>query len=453
MARKELRRKGMGIRVLPQHLTITGALALALCLLLFGAGGSNQAHALVEDYRPGEVVVRLHPGVAIEQILADYPSFSLQRLDEHLPYNLETENIYLLGTTDDRDAKTVADSLATDARVKIAEPNYVTEVPEAPAGGARHKARGITYRKQSSKANHTFAEKLNLSSCARDVRGATVAVLDTGAQLNHPALRGNFRGVERFDFVENDPTPSDIRVRLDVDGNRLKDQMWGHGTHVAGIVDRVAPGAKIMPLRVLDSEGYGDVYDIARAISFARGHGANVINLSLGTPTPSKLLREMVAETTSPEYNIVVAAAAGNAGIETPHYPAAGDYRKHEGPLPEVPSEPPTDGLLAVISVETAKDSWKKSDFANYGFWVGIAAPGEDIRSAFPGDRYANWSGTSMATPFISGQAALIHAFNGSISSENIEEKMRSNARQIQPENPDYPLKVGAGHANVCGSL
>jgi thermitase len=337
--------------------------------------------------------------------------------------------------------------------VEIAEPNYVTEAPEAPAydpaGDGRMRARVIYTRKQARRANKTFAQKLNLTTCNRSITGATVAVLDTGAQLDHPALKGNFQGVSRYDFVDNDRVPYDSKVGLNVDHNGIKDQLRGHGTHVAGIVDQVAPGTKIMPVRVLDSEGYGDIYDIARGIAFARGHGADVINLSLGTSTPSKILEKMISETTDPPYNVVVAAAAGNTGEDAPHYPAAGDYKS--GDLPPPPS---VEGLLAVISVETPLDSWKKSWFANYGYWVSIAAPGEKIRSTYPDDQYAIWSGTSMATPFISGQAALIRAKNSTLDPEDIEDRMRTSARNIDVDNGEkYLLKLGAGHANVCGSL
>ena len=452
MLRRELRTKAMGVRALLQHQTITGALALALCLVALLATGSGQAYALGEVYRADEVIVKLRPGVAIEEILADYPS--AERLDEDLPYNLETRNIYLLKAPDDTDVETFAENLLTNKRVDgIAEPNFVAEAPEDPAdptyGVARMKARSISYRKQSSEANDTFATNLNLS-CARDIKGATVTVLDTGTQLSHPKLEANFKGVKRYDFVDNDTKPSDKRVGLDEDGDDLKDELAGHGTHVAGIVDQVAPGAKIMPLRVLDSEGYGDVYTIARAIAYAERHEVDVINLSLGTSKHSELLEEMVEEATG--NGIVVAAAAGNSGIEEEHYPAAGEY----GTGGVDPLTPPRDGLLAVTSVD---ENGVKSDFATYGKWVDISAPGELIRSTFPRDKYANWTGTSMATPFISGQAALIRMVNGSITPMTIEEKIQGSARPLrfgvmEDENdPQLIGKLGAGHANVCDSL
>jgi thermitase len=206
---------------------------------------------------------------------------------------------------------------------------------------------------------------------------------------------------------------------------------------VAGIVDLVAPAAKIMPLRVLNSEGYGDVFTISKAISFAQRNGAHVINLSLGTSSQSMLLREMVKDAT--KNGVVVAAAAGNSNTFVPHYPAAGDG--------VAASE---EGLLAVTSVGKNQT---KSSFANYGLWVDIAAPGDDIRSAFPISKYANWSGTSMSTPFVSGQAALIRNVYGSITPSSIETKIRNSARSLVLKDPVYGSMLGAGHADVCASL
>ena len=237
--------------------------------------------------------------------------------------------------------------------------------------------------------------------------------------------------------MDDDRNPTERAVGLDADGNNLKDEAVGHGTHVAGIVDIVAPAAKIMPLRVLDSEGYGDVFTIVKAISFAKSNGADVINLSLGSAHRSAMLGEVIEDAV--KNDVVVAAAAGNSNSGLPHYPAAGNGTAASA-----------DGLVAVTAVDMYA---KKSDYANYGTWVDIAAPGDGIRSTFPVGKYANWSGTSMATPFISGQAALIHAVYGSPDPEGVETKMRRSAQPLTLQNPSYVGMLGAGEANVCASL
>jgi subtilisin family serine protease len=162
-----------------------------------------------------------------------------------------------------------------------------------------------------------------------------------------------------------------------------------------------------------------------------------VINLSLGSPSRSKLLQEVIEDATA--NGVVVAAAAGNSNSLLAHYPAAGNGVAASA-----------DGLVAVTSVNMYE---QKSYFANYGTWVDIAAPGEGIRSAFPVSKYAYWSGTSMATPFVSGQAALIHAVYGSLDPAGVEEKIRSSARSLLATDPLYAAMLGAGRADVCNSL
>ncbi len=286
------------------------------------------------------------------------------------------------------------------------------------------------------------ASALNLSSAHAISKGegTTVAVVDTGAQLGHPALKTNFNGVARYDFVDDDNNPSEPEFAPDEDSRN--NEMVGHGTHVAGIVDLVAPKAKIMPLRVLDREGYGTSFHIAEAISFADSNGADVINLSLGMPDPTllglappKLLREKVEEAIRD--GAVVVAAAGNYNNFVPTYPAARGSTADDD-----------DGLLAVTSVNWEE---RKSDFANYGMWVDIAAPGENILSTYPVSTYAYWSGTSMAAPFLSGQATLIHSVEGSLDPAGIEVKIRCSARTIS-QDPTRTM-LGAGHTDVGASL
>jgi thermitase len=250
--------------------------------------------------------------------------------------------------------------------------------------------------------------------------------LDTGAQLDHPALIDNFGNAGRYDFVEGDKNPSDRPLGKDTDCDGEKDEMVGHGTHVAGIVDITAPEAKIMPLRVLD-----------KAVYFAAHNGANVINLSLGSPNRSKLLQEEIKDATAG--GVLVAAAAGNSNSILAEYPAAGNGVAASA-----------EGLVAVTSVNQYD---QKSDFANYGRWVDIAAPGESIRSAFPVSKYAYWSGTSMATPFVSGDAALIHAVDGTLGPAGVENRIRCSARSLFATDPIYAAMLGAGRADVAASL
>ena len=350
----------MSVRALPQHLTKVGALALMLCMLaLLVAAGSKEANALLADthlpYEPAQVIVKIDPttGATIGQINADYGTTTLDN-------TLGGMGIYLLRTPNKEDPITFAkrlteDPLGTVDRVLYAEPNFVTETSESAEGDGRHRAWSISSASQSSDQypDDLLAKNLDLSCAATQNyqgKGVIVAVLDTGAQLDHPALKASFKNVQRYDFVDNDQDPSERWVGQDEDNDGDADEMTGHGTHVSGIVVRVAPAARIMPLRVLDTEGYGDVFTISKAIRYAWLNGAKVINLSLGSSEDSELLQEMIGNAI--DKGIVVAAAAGNSGTTIPHNPAAGDDI--------TPAS--ADGLVAVTSVG---ENRQKSYFAN----------------------------------------------------------------------------------------
>ena len=413
---------------LPQRRAVTGALVLALCLLMLsGAASRAQAACGLGSFVPNQVIVKLDQGATITQINATYGSTVV----ESFPGSTD---IYLLELPASSGVTETVQQMAKDSRLLYAEPNFIAQSPE---GGARHRAFGVSDVAPTSQEYATQALGLVSAHAISQGKSTKVAVLDTGAQLDHPALQANFKDAGRYDFVEGDENPSDLAVGRDADCDGDKDEMVGHGTHVAGIVDITAPEAKIMPLRVLDTEGYGNVFTIAKAVYFAEQNRADVINLSLGSPSRSKLLQEEIKDTTAK--GVLVAAAAGNSNSSVAHYPAAGNGVAASA-----------DGLVAVTSVNMYD---QKSDFANYGSWVDIAAPGEGIRSAFPVSKYAYWSGTSMATPFVSGQAALIHAVYGSLDPAGVEEKIRSSARSLLTTDPVYAAMLGAGHADVCNSL
>ena len=420
-------------RASSQRSIATGALALSIFLLaLLGVAGPARALVGGENFEPGQVVVKLNPtsGASIETINVDYGLTTLDKLPG-------SDGIYLLKTPAGSDTQGVVGRLVNDARLLYAEPNFVAEAPEDHEGNGKHFAYGISDTSGYSEDYAASALGLPCAAAASLGQDTTVAVVDTGAQLDHPDLEENFKGVSRYDFVEDDRNPTERKVGLDADGDGIKDELMGHGTHVAGIVDRMAPAAKIMPLRVLNSEGRGNTFTIAKAIVYARSNGADVINLSLGSSHRSAMLQEVIKDTIN--NNVVVAAAAGNSNSNLPHFPAAGNGTAASA-----------DGLVAVSAVDRYS---KKSGYANYGAWVDIAAPGNGIRSTFPIGMYANWSGTSMATPFVSGQAALIHAVHGSLGPAGVEAKIRHSAQSLTLKNLTYVGMLGAGQADACASF
>jgi subtilisin family serine protease len=233
-------------------------------------------------------------------------------------------------------------------------------------------------------------------------------VLDTGVDAAHPALVG--RLVAGFDFVDFDADTSEA--------GSADDAGHGHGTHVASLVAQVAPGARIMPLRVLDAHGVGNVWVLSEALLHAvdpdgvpaTADGVQVINLSLGTLRRTELLADIIERVScgddyddddddgdedtrrcTAQGGAFVVSAAGNSGDETLHYPAA---EQHAGAL----------------AVAASTEAGTLAAFSTRGGWVQAAAPGEQIYGAVPGGRWGVWSGTSMAAPMAAGAAALLRS-------------------------------------------
>jgi len=441
-------------------LTLSGATALLVLLVfsVFWASPVSAQETNGENFVNGEVVVKLNKttGTTIEDVYAAYPEVDRTRTETFLA----SSGIHLLRLQGGSDTADVAGRMKNDTtRLVYAEPNYTTDAPE----DSRHmRARGDNAPAPSSDpgsySNQYAVGALNLPEAHRvnEGAGATVAVLDTGVQRDHPVLAGGL--VEGYDFIGDDADPSDETNGIDDDGDGNKDEATGHGMHVAGIVHLTAPDAKIMPLRVLDSDGRGNVFVIAEAVQYAVNNGADVINMSLGSSQESQMLNDVIEDLEGdddqdalenvPEEGVVVVASAGNDNTDEPHYPAAGEEAGGEG----------------VIAVASVNDAEQRSDFSNFGPWVDVAAPGDDIHSLFPTDQYAEWDGTSMAAPFVAGQAALIRSLRPTLLAagpddpatpgpDSVESAIGRNARSLDAKNPEYAGKLGAGHADACASV
>ena len=414
---------------------------LALFLIIAGLGAKTSlADTTPVNYENDQIVVRIMPDSSIETINNVYGTTTVRRL-------LNNANIYLLQAAPAADAASIVELMNDDPAIQYAELNLVTAAPEASGRDIYGwNAGGATTTNDQTDPRILFGWELGDSDSARyydqpavhDVKadqtgsggsGVTVAVLDTGIDFSHPALAGHITG-NGYDFVDDDNTPEDQFNNLDDDGDGFVDEAAGHGTHVAGIIHLVASEAQIMPLRVLDSDGQGNAFVVAEAMLYAAENGADVINLSLGTTRQSQFLLDVVAQVTA--NNVVVVAAAGNLAEDTPQYPAAADC------------------ALAVTAVGPGR---VKTDYANYGNWIDVAAPGERIYSSYPGDVYAWWNGTSMAAPFVAGQAALLRSQSPSLSLAETGQLITGTAASLDNANPQYRGLLGAGLINVQASL
>jgi subtilisin family serine protease len=278
-------------------------------------------------------------------------------------------------------------------------------------------------------------------------RGVTVALVDTGARLEHSDLAPNVwtnfgetpdNGVDddRNGYVDDvhGVDLSSKRPRQDVhDGD-------GHGTHVAGIVAAaangrgvigVAPQAKLMIIKVLDDKGAGTTGGLAEGIRYATANGARIINCSLGGDQNDPRMTAAVKE--AGEANVLVVASAGNDGrnIDThPNYPAA------------IPAR----NLVAVAATDPSSGRGI-SNFSNYGrLAVQVAAPGADILSTGRDGGWEIKSGTSMAAPMVAGVAALAASVNPRISAVDLRAVLLQSATRSR-------LPVAAGYVDALRSV
>ncbi len=255
-------------------------------------------------------------------------------------------------------------------------------------------------------------------------KGVTVAVLDCGVDYNHSDLSSNI-------WTNNKEIAGNGK---DDDGNGYIDDVYGwnfdsnnnntldvagHGTHVAGTiagvnnssgVTGIAYDAQIMPVKVLDDEGSGSYDAIADGIYYAVDNGADVINLSLGSTYPDSNLEKAIEYASSKD--VIVVMAAGNDGGSQPIYPAR--YANESG--------------LAVGAVDKSKNMANFSNRAGTNPLAYVTAPGVDVYSTVPGNNYAYYNGTSMATPHVSGVVALMLSANPDLSHEQVRQIITETA-------------------------
>jgi subtilisin family serine protease len=241
-----------------------------------------------------------------------------------------------------------------------------------------------------------------------DGAGVVVAVLDTGVQLNHPDLAGAI-WTNPHEIAANGKDDDGDGVIDDIHGANVFDNSAnvnddnGHGTHVAGIIAArkgngiggtgLAPGATIMPVKVLDGNMAGTTDGLARGIRYAVDHGARILNVSVNSDTQTPDVTAAVRY--AGEHGAVIVASAGNNGRNIdllPSYPAA-------------LTDP------AIISVAASSENTLLWSDSNSGLAsVDLAAPGDHIVATALGSSYQSRTGTSAAAPFVSASLALLSA-------------------------------------------
>lgn len=281
-------------------------------------------------------------------------------------------------------------------------------------------------------------------------QGTLIAVLDTGIDASHPVFEGRVLP-GGASFVPGAGT-ADGANGVDDDGDGLVDEQVGHGTFVAGITHLVAPRAWVLPVTVLNSDGVGTLWTIAKGMAFAMDRGADVINMSLGSTYSSALIEDLVNEASL--RGCVVSAAMGNMAREDPEeFPAA---------------------LATTLGVCATDPDDILATFSNFNPKADLTAPGTTqvtgngfvvtaraIVGPVPGNRWGAWQGTSFAAAFASGAAAIVRsqhpewpdaAVPADLVDDTVIDMLRTTALPIDAINPGHAGLIGDGRLNAAAA-
>lgn len=231
--------------------------------------------------------------------------------------------------------------------------------------------------------------------------GVTIAVIDSGCDINHQSLKNNIIGVRNF-TSEDGKNPNIVTDRV------------GHGTHVIGTIVAndsnnkilgVAPNAGVYVLKAIDKTGSGKISWVVNAIYYAIDQKVDIISMSLGVGKSDEKLEKAVKEATNK--NIIVVCAAGNEGD--------GNANDFEYSYPAAYND--------VISVGAVDKKGVPAYFSNANLVIDVVAPGVDILSTYPNNKFAVLSGTSMATPHVSGSLALLKNWSNKVFQRNLTQE------------------------------
>jgi subtilisin family serine protease len=396
---------GLRLRSFLLALTMVGAGSMSVAPAAGGAHARPAARASV----PGQMLVGFTPATsrASEQAIVHAAGASVLR-------RFGPIHAALIGFPASRHG--VGATMRRNPHVRYAEPNFLVHTDALPNDpsftsqwGLQNTGQTVNYFPGTAGDDIHAANAWNVTTGSRAV---TVAVLDTGVDAGHPDLAAN---------IWANPGESCAGCAtngVDNDGNGFVDDAhgWnclansndpsddnGHGTHVAGILGAVGNNhvgvsgvnwnVSIVPVKFIGADGSGTTADAICSILYAVSIGANVMNASWGDTEYSQAMHDAIA--VADQHGALFVAAAGNDGVNNdtaPHYPASYD-------------------LPNVISVAATDSNDNRAWFSDYGAAsVDIGAPGQNIYSTWPGGGYQLEDGTSMATPFVAGAAALVKA-------------------------------------------
>jgi len=395
-------------------------LPAAFCvLLLLPSPASAQA-----PYRPGEVLVKLRPGVRgaeARQLGTRHGGVVLEAIEQL--------GLYRMAIPQDRSVPEMVELIASDPSSEYVEPNHLGRGGDFVPNDTWFNWQWHLDNPQTD-ADIDAVEGWQIS---RGSASIVVAVLDTGIDSDHPEFLG--RILPGFDFVNDDADP---------------EADHSHGTKVTGLlaanadnafaVAGVDHAASILPVKVLDDQNFGDTFDLAQGLTFAADAGADVISMSLiDYPLYSTALNDALQY--ARDAGAVLVACAGNGGI--------GDADQ---------SGPGASPLT--ISVGATEYDDHRASYSGTGSALDVVAPGQAVATVLhdsSSDSLDFGGGCSSATPIAAGIASLILAVNGSLGHDDVRDILTQSADdQVGPPDEDTPGRddfFGHGRVNLNGAL
>ncbi|MCA9292907.1 MAG: S8 family serine peptidase [Phycisphaerales bacterium] len=375
------------------------------------------APAFADGFAPHEAVIRIVPGASIDDINADLGTTVID--------SIPRERTYLLHVPDGLNEEQFEEMLEHDPRIQSAELN---DEAGTPGGQTQSFYLGVAPAAFDEQYTWNTVVPGGISGSSNGA-GVIVAIIDTGIDATHPIFAGHtiLQGV---DLLDNDDLPDDTADGIDNDDDSFIDEMHGHGTFQSALIAQLAPGATLLPIRALDSDGQGSAFTIAKAIYAAIDGGADVINMSLAMSYRNEIIEHAIEHATRD--GILVVASAGNRGGDRKLYPA---------------------GFSDVIAVASTDADDVLSSFSCYGSHIDLCAPGSALVSAVPAGAFGQSDGTSGAAALVSATAAVMKSANTHLSRSALKQRLLHSCVDISAHNQSIAQKIGAGRLDLTTSL
>lgn len=369
-------------------------LCFFVALLLLATPSFAQREGIDREPRVRGIIVRFKKPEAMGVKISGMLSKGLE-----LENKLLLENTFTFDVSEEK-MDGVIEDLESDPDIQYAEPNYILHAFETPNDPDYDQQWGLP-KIEADKA-------WDLSHGSSSVK---VAILDTGIDKDHPDLSSDLS--------------SKVDDWVNFSSSYSEDDLFGHGTHVAGIAAAITNNSTgvagtgydthLLSVKVLGDDGSGATSWISNGIAWAADNGAQVINMSLGDYDYSQTLKDACDYAWGK--GVVVVSSAGNCGQGGQRCPSI-------NPI----SYPASYESVIAVASTTSTDA--KSSFSEYGDWVEVAAPGSSIYSTYPSG-YTLMSGTSMASPFVAGLAGLLFGANPSLTASQVRNFIEQNADEI----------------------